>query len=344
VQKLLEVLQGRPVARQTDENSPDAHADLGGDLDRPCPPSARVSFAQKIVLTAAVAASTATMFGQGFRGEFLVRIGRRKVGNQPSRAHLQVVRQAVQVQPEQVGPVAVVAEPVRVQPAREFLVASGTAAFNPPAAVGVLIVGAAGHHPRAGKQPSTADPKSVERRAVEELPPSAFILANRAAVGAFGSGFCLDERPTRPGPRAGPIIERVEQRLLDAGLRESPDRFLQRSFAAFFQHAVHTDADAVLDAECFAAFAQRRCCTFYGGELISDFGMASTLLLLFRVSQSAIRIRGDPQTSRGASCLRRRRDTTWPRVANGVSAPWVLRMKRSPTLKGWHNRRSTEKT
>jgi len=90
--ELLEVIQVRPVARQADEDSPDAHVDLGGDLDQSCPPRARLSFAQRIVLTAAVVASTAMMFGQGFRGKFLVRIVRGRVGNQPPRAHLQVVR------------------------------------------------------------------------------------------------------------------------------------------------------------------------------------------------------------------------------------------------------------
>ena len=114
------------------------------------------------------------------------------------------------------------AEPIGMQSALEFLVA----VFTFPA-LDVCVVSGLGKNRRTGKQPSTADPKSVERRAVEKLSPSVFILGNRPTVCSLCVGFALDDCITCTRPRTGLIPERAEHALFLAGLLEVFDRLLQ---------------------------------------------------------------------------------------------------------------------
>jgi hypothetical protein len=113
------------------------------------------------------------------------RRGRRRIGHQPPQSHQEIVRQRVHHHPKGVGHVPVVAQPVSLELTLELFVA--ILALAP---VGVLVVTALRHDPRAGP-----------------------IRHHGAAIRARDMGFAFDDCPPRLVPRFGLVVEGREQPL-----------------------------------------------------------------------------------------------------------------------------------
>ena len=176
---LAVMFQVGPTGREFHPDASCRLTDSGGHLDQPGSPGARLAFPQRVLLAALVVPSPTLPAGQGLGRHFgLTRRGR-QVGHEVSQADEQVVGRRVQVEPEQVGEVAMVAEAIGLQGHLEFLVA-----VLALAAVGVGIVGGSGQHSGAG---SVGD--------------------HGPAIGALGMGLALDDHPTLDGPRLGLIPE-----------------------------------------------------------------------------------------------------------------------------------------
>ncbi len=117
------VIQIGPTAGKPDQDAAGAGNDFGGHFDQAGLPCRGMSFAERILLATLVEVTAALIAGQCFGGNLWVLFCRRWIGHGTPQSHQQVVGGTVQVESKQIGQIPVVAEPIGVQSALEFLVA-----------------------------------------------------------------------------------------------------------------------------------------------------------------------------------------------------------------------------
>lgn len=182
----------RPTGRETHQDAAGTGEDFGGHFDQPAAPGAGLAFAQWVVLAAAVEKAFARAVGQCLGGKRIGDAQRtrcRRFRRRAAQTSQQVQRGGVQVQSEEVGQEAMIAQAVGAQTPFEFLVA-----VLALAAFGVFVVGRG----RQQRGPLT-------------------IGDDLAAIGALRVRFALDDDLSRSGPRRRLIGLRQKQTLLLAG-------------------------------------------------------------------------------------------------------------------------------
>jgi len=108
----LEVRQVWPTGREFHQHATAGLTNAGGHLDQPRAPSARLAFAQRIMFVVPVMPVTASVTSASFIGQFLPRKLRRWIGDDLPCTNQEVIGGGVQIKPETIGEVAVIAETV----------------------------------------------------------------------------------------------------------------------------------------------------------------------------------------------------------------------------------------
>jgi hypothetical protein len=128
------------MGRQADDDAASAHDNFRCPFDEERSPGTRLSLGQRIALPTTLIMTPTLGIVQRLRRNFGHRFRRRRQGHRLAKAHEQVERGSVQIEPKEVAHEAVIAGAVDLQTALEFLVA--ILAF---AALGVVVIGGAGN-------------------------------------------------------------------------------------------------------------------------------------------------------------------------------------------------------
>ena len=127
-QNFLKVIQVGPTGREFDNHAACGFTHPRGDFDQPRAPRAGLTLAERIALAAAVVPIAALLAGKRFDGNGLRDGFRRRIGDDAAHADQEVVRRRVQIEAEEIGEVAVIAETVGPLPVVK--VASFVATFQ----------------------------------------------------------------------------------------------------------------------------------------------------------------------------------------------------------------------
>jgi hypothetical protein len=200
------VVQVRPTGGELHDHTPGRFPYDGGHFDQPGAPRAWLPFAERVVVAAAVVPRATAAAGKRLGRQGFASGWRRRIDDDRSHLDQQVIGRNVQEKAEEVGEVAMIAEPIGFQPVFEFLVA--VFAFAP---VGVLVVGRFREDERPGP-----------------------VADHRPAIRPLGIGLALDDHPALGGPRLGanreslgwlarsaPSIERLQISLKTGSLRST---------------------------------------------------------------------------------------------------------------------------
>src|SRR5580704_14439167 len=136
-----------------------------------------------------------------------MRLRRRWVGNETPHVNQQGVRERVQVEPEEIGEITVVAQPICLETALQFFVP--ILAFT---AIRILLIGGGRHHFRSGP-----------------------IAHDGAAIGALRVDLAFHRYPTFPRPGCRPIPKGTEQSLVLTCLLATSQSFVERLFTWCFE-------------------------------------------------------------------------------------------------------------